>query len=50
MYEAYTQAFVFGDPGPAFAQITVLVALVAVIVAVQFRLMRGPTEPLRHAS
>ena len=44
MYEAYTQAFVFNDPGPAFAQITVLVALVAVIVAVQFRLMSGPRE------
>jgi len=24
--------------------------LVAVIVAAQFRLMRGPTEPFRHAS
>ena len=50
MYEAYTQAFVFNDPGPAFAQITVLVALVAVIVAVQFRLMSGPRERVRRAS
>ncbi|MCE2525823.1 MAG: sugar ABC transporter permease [Acidimicrobiia bacterium] len=50
MYEAYTQAFVFNNPGPAFAQITVLVVLVAVIVAVQFRLMSGPREQARHAS
>ena len=50
MYEAYTQAFVFNDRGPAFAQITVLVALVAAIVAVQFRLMSGRREQVRHAS
>lgn len=49
MYEAYKQAFILNDPGPAFAQITVLVALVAVIVALQFRLMRGPRHPVGHA-
>ena len=50
MYEAYTQAFVFNDPGPAFAQITVLVVLVAAIVAVQFRVMSGRREQVHRAS
>ena len=50
MYEAYTQAFVFNDPGPAFAQITILVVLVAAIVGVQFRLLSGPGERTRNAS
>ena len=50
MYEAYTQAFVFNDPGPAFAQITILVVLVAAIVGVQFRLLSGPRERARDAS
>ncbi len=50
MYEAYTQAFIFNDPGPAFAQITILVVLVAAIVGVQFRLLSGSGERTRHAS
>ena len=39
MYEIYTQAFIFNNRGLAAAQIAILVALVAVIVAVQFRLL-----------
>ena len=39
MNEIYTSAFINGDPGSAGAATMVLVMLVLVIVAIQFRLM-----------
>ena len=39
MNEVYTSAFINGDPGSASAMTIVLMALVLVIVLVQFRLM-----------
>ena len=47
MYEVYKQAFIFNDRGLAAAQIAILVALVAAIVAVQFRLLGDPAERAR---
>ena len=44
MYEVYKQAFIFNDRGLAAAQIAILVALVAAIVGVQFRLLGDPKE------
>lgn len=49
MYEVYKQAFIFNDRGLAAAQIAVLVALVAAIVGVQFRLLGEPRERPRRA-
>lgn len=41
MNEIYTRAFIAGDPSSASAATVVLVALVLIIVTIQFRLMRG---------
>jgi multiple sugar transport system permease protein len=39
MYEAYKSGFVFGDMGRAMAIIVVLVAILTVVIGVQFRLL-----------
>lgn len=44
MYEAYKSGFVFGDMGRAMAIIVVVVAILLVIVGLQFRLLAGKTE------
>jgi len=41
MYDIYTRAYTLGDTGIAQAQVVILVVLVAVIVGVQFRLLRA---------
>lgn len=41
MYEAYKSGFVFGDMGRAMAIVVCLVAILLVIVALQFRLLSG---------
>ena len=50
MYEIYKQAFIFNDRALASAQISVLVVLLAAIVAIQFRLLSDPEDRARHAS
>ncbi|MDB5528338.1 MAG: hypothetical protein JWR51_1441 [Devosia sp.] len=44
MYEAYKSGFVFGDMGRAMAIIVVVVAILLVIVGLQFRLLSGRRE------
>ena len=44
MYEAYKSGFVFGDMGRAMAIIVVVVAILLVIVGLQFKLLSGPKE------
>jgi multiple sugar transport system permease protein len=44
MYEAYKSGFVFGDMGRAMAIIVVVVAILLVIVGLQFRLLSGRKE------
>ncbi|MET3900065.1 multiple sugar transport system permease protein [Devosia sp. UYZn731] len=44
MYEAYKSGFVFGDMGRAVAIIVVVVAILLVIVGLQFRLLSGRGE------
>jgi multiple sugar transport system permease protein len=39
MYEAYKSGFVFGDMGRAMAIVVILVAILTVVVALQFRLL-----------
>lgn len=41
MYEAYKSGFIFGDMGRAMAIIVVVVAILLVIVGLQFRLLNG---------
>ncbi|KKB12672.1 hypothetical protein VE25_05930 [Devosia geojensis] len=41
MYEAYKSGFIFGDMGRAMAIIVVVVAILLVIVGLQFRLLSG---------
>lgn len=41
MYEAYKSGFVFGDMGRAMAIIVVVVAILLVVVGLQFRLLAG---------
>jgi len=41
MYEAYKSGFIFGDMGRAMAIIVVIVAILLVIVGLQFRLLSG---------
>jgi multiple sugar transport system permease protein len=41
MYEAYKSGFVFGDMGRAMAIIVVVVAILLVVVGLQFRLLSG---------
>ncbi|MEJ2288969.1 MAG: sugar ABC transporter permease [Deinococcales bacterium] len=45
MYQAYKVGFAFGDMGQALAIVTVLLALILLVVAVQFRLL--DSEPAR---
>jgi multiple sugar transport system permease protein len=44
MYEAYKSGFIFGDMGRAMAIIVVVVAILLVIVGLQFRLLNGKPE------
>jgi multiple sugar transport system permease protein len=44
MYSAYTQAYRFNDPGLAAAHVVIVMALLLVIVSVQFVLMRARGE------
>jgi multiple sugar transport system permease protein len=44
MYEAYKSGFVFGDMGRAMAIVVVVVAILLVIVGLQFKLLSGPKE------
>ncbi len=44
MYEAYKSGFVFGDMGRAMAIVVILVALLLIIVALQFWLLSGRKE------
>jgi multiple sugar transport system permease protein len=44
MYEAYKSGFVFGDMGRAMAIIVVVVAILLVIVGLQFKLLAGGKE------
>lgn len=44
MYEAYKSGFVFGDMGRAMAIIVVVVAILLVIVGLQFKLLSGRKE------
>ena len=44
MYEAYKSGFVFGDMGRAMAIIVVVVAILLVIVGLQFKLLSGRRE------
>jgi multiple sugar transport system permease protein len=44
MYEAYKSGFIFGDMGRAMAIIVVVVAILLVIVGLQFRLLNGKRE------
>ena len=44
MYEAYKSGFIFGDMGRAMAIIVVVVAVLLVIVGLQFRLLNGKPE------
>jgi multiple sugar transport system permease protein len=44
MYQAYKVGFAFGDMGQALAMVTVLLALLLVVVAWQFRLFDAATE------
>jgi multiple sugar transport system permease protein len=39
MYEAYKQGFIFGDMGRAMAIVVVIVAVLLIVVALQFRLL-----------
>ena len=39
MYEAYKQGFIFGDMGRAMAMVVVIVAILLVVVGLQFRLL-----------
>ena len=39
MYEAYKQGFIFGDMGRAMAMVVVIVAILLIVVGVQFRLL-----------
>ena len=39
MYEAYKQGFIFGDMGRAMAMIVVIVAILLIVVGLQFRLL-----------
>jgi multiple sugar transport system permease protein len=39
MYEAYKQGFIFGDMGRAMAMVVVMVAILLVVVGLQFRLL-----------
>jgi multiple sugar transport system permease protein len=39
MYEAYKQGFVFGDMGRAMAMVVVIVAILLIVVGLQFRLL-----------
>lgn len=39
MYEAYKQGFIFGDMGRAMAIVVVIVAVLLVVIALQFRLL-----------
>ena len=47
MYEAYKSGFVFGDMGRAMAIIVVVVAVLLVIVGLQFKLLSSPREARR---
>ena len=48
MYEAYKSGFVFGDMGRAMAIVVCLVAILLVIVAIQFRLLSSaPSKEAR---
>ena len=44
MYEAFKSGFIFGDMGRAMAIIVVVVAILLVIVGLQFRLLNGKPE------
>ncbi|WP_159622735.1 carbohydrate ABC transporter permease [Ruania rhizosphaerae] len=44
MYDIYTRAYTLGDLGRAQAEVVVLVLLTVVIVAAQFRMLRGDSE------
>ncbi|RWR31231.1 sugar ABC transporter permease [Sinirhodobacter populi] len=44
MFEAYRAAFTFSDTGRALAISTILLAIVGLIVAIEFRLLRSPGE------
>jgi ABC-type sugar transport system permease subunit len=39
MYEAYKQGFIFGDMGRAMAMVVVIVAILLIVVGLQFRLL-----------
>jgi multiple sugar transport system permease protein len=41
MYEAYKQGFIFGDMGRAMAIVVVIVAILLVVIALQFKLLSG---------
>ena len=43
MYEAYKQGFIFGDMGRAMAMVVVIVAILLIVVGLQFRLL-SPRE------
>ena len=50
MYKIYTQAFIFNDPGPAAAQITILVLLMALVATIQFRLLGQARAGISNAA
>ena len=44
MYEAYKQGFIFGDMGRAMAIVVLIVAVLLVVVGLQFKLLSGPEQ------
>jgi multiple sugar transport system permease protein len=44
MYEAYKQGFIFGDMGRAMAMVVLVVAVLLIVVALQFKLLSAPEQ------